>query len=42
MIAGTVRGCATMAGRSPVVPAVAYAKPASLAAGARLASAALW
>ena len=31
-----------MAGRSAVVPEVAYAKLASLAEGARLASAMLW
>ena len=42
VIAGTDCGFATMAGRSAVVPGVAYAKLASLAEGARLASAALW
>jgi 5-methyltetrahydropteroyltriglutamate--homocysteine methyltransferase len=42
VIAGTDCGFSTMAGRSAVVPEVAYAKLASLAAGARRASAALW
>ncbi|MBW3632400.1 MAG: cobalamin-independent methionine synthase II family protein [Chloroflexi bacterium] len=42
VIAGTDCGFATMAGRSAVVPEVAYAKLASLAEGARLASARLW
>ena len=42
VIAGTDCGFATMAGRSAVVPDVAYAKLASLAEGARLASARLW
>jgi 5-methyltetrahydropteroyltriglutamate--homocysteine methyltransferase len=42
MIAGTDCGFATMAGRSAVVPDVAYAKLASLAEGARLASSRLW
>jgi 5-methyltetrahydropteroyltriglutamate--homocysteine methyltransferase len=41
VIAGT-DGFSTMAGRSAVVPEVAYAKLASLAEGARLASAGLW
>ena len=41
VIAGTDCGFGTMAGRSAVAPAVAYAKLASLAEGARLASAAL-
>jgi 5-methyltetrahydropteroyltriglutamate--homocysteine methyltransferase len=42
IIAGTDCGFGTMAGRSAVVPDVAYAKLASLAEGARLASARLW
>lgn len=42
VIAGTDCGFATIAGRSAVVPDVAYAKLASLAEGARLASARLW
>jgi 5-methyltetrahydropteroyltriglutamate--homocysteine methyltransferase len=42
VIAGTDCGFGTMAGRSAVVPEVAYAKLASLAEGARLASAMLW
>jgi 5-methyltetrahydropteroyltriglutamate--homocysteine methyltransferase len=42
VIAGTDCGFGTMAGRSAVDPAVAYAKLASLAEGARLASARLW
>jgi 5-methyltetrahydropteroyltriglutamate--homocysteine methyltransferase len=42
VIAGTDCGFGTMAGRSAVVPDVAYAKLASLAEGARLASAELW
>jgi 5-methyltetrahydropteroyltriglutamate--homocysteine methyltransferase len=42
VIAGTDCGFATMAGRSAVVPDVAYAKLASLAEGARLASSRLW
>lgn len=42
VIAGTDCGFATMAGRSAVVPDVAYAKLASLAEGARLASTRLW
>jgi 5-methyltetrahydropteroyltriglutamate--homocysteine methyltransferase len=42
VIAGTDCGFATIAGRSAVVPEVAYAKLASLAEGARLASARLW
>jgi 5-methyltetrahydropteroyltriglutamate--homocysteine methyltransferase len=42
VIAGTDCGFATMAGRSAVVPEVAYAKLASLAEGARLASERLW
>lgn len=42
VIAGTDCGFGTMAGRSAVVPDVAYAKLASLAEGARLASAMLW
>jgi 5-methyltetrahydropteroyltriglutamate--homocysteine methyltransferase len=42
VIAGTDCGFATMAGRSAVVPDVAYAKLASLAEGARLASERLW
>ena len=42
VIAGTDCGFATFAGRSAVVPEVAYAKLASLAEGAQLASAALW
>jgi 5-methyltetrahydropteroyltriglutamate--homocysteine methyltransferase len=42
VIAGTDCGFGTMAGRSAVVPDVAYAKLASLAEGARLASATLW
>ena len=42
VIAGTDCGFSTFAGRSVVVPEVAYAKLASLAEGARLASAALW
>jgi 5-methyltetrahydropteroyltriglutamate--homocysteine methyltransferase len=41
-IAGTDCGFGTMAGRSAVVADVAYAKLASLAEGARLASARLW
>jgi 5-methyltetrahydropteroyltriglutamate--homocysteine methyltransferase len=42
VVAGTDCGFATIAGRSAVVPDVAYAKLASLAEGARLASARLW
>jgi 5-methyltetrahydropteroyltriglutamate--homocysteine methyltransferase len=42
VIAGTDCGFATMAGRSAVVPDVAYAKLASLTEGARLASSRLW
>ncbi len=42
VIAGTDCGFGTMAGRSAVVPEVADAKLASLAEGARLASAMLW
>jgi 5-methyltetrahydropteroyltriglutamate--homocysteine methyltransferase len=42
VIAGTDCGFGTMAGRSAVVPDVAYAKLASLAEGARLASSRLW
>jgi 5-methyltetrahydropteroyltriglutamate--homocysteine methyltransferase len=42
VIAGTDCGFGTMAGRSAVVPEIAYAKLASLAEGARLASAELW
>ena len=42
VIAGTDCGFATIAGRSAVAPDVAYAKLASLAEGARLASARLW
>jgi 5-methyltetrahydropteroyltriglutamate--homocysteine methyltransferase len=42
VIAGTDCGFATMAGRSAVVPDVAYAKLASLAEGARRASTRLW
>jgi 5-methyltetrahydropteroyltriglutamate--homocysteine methyltransferase len=42
VIAGTDCGFGTMAGRSAVVPTIAYAKLGSLAEGARLASAALW
>jgi 5-methyltetrahydropteroyltriglutamate--homocysteine methyltransferase len=42
IIAGTDCGFGTMAGRSAVVPDVAYAKLARLAEGARLASARLW
>jgi 5-methyltetrahydropteroyltriglutamate--homocysteine methyltransferase len=42
VIAGSDCGFGTMAGRSAVEPAVAYAKLASLAAGARLASDRLW
>ncbi|HEX2280543.1 MAG TPA: cobalamin-independent methionine synthase II family protein [Thermomicrobiales bacterium] len=42
VIAGTDCGFATIAGRSAVVPEVAFAKLASLAQGARLASARLW
>ncbi len=42
VIAGTDCGFGTMAGRSAVVPDVAYAKLASLAEGARRASARLW
>jgi 5-methyltetrahydropteroyltriglutamate--homocysteine methyltransferase len=42
VIAGTDCGFGTMAGRSAVAPAVAYAKLASLAEGARRASAVLW
>jgi 5-methyltetrahydropteroyltriglutamate--homocysteine methyltransferase len=42
VIAGTDCGFSTMAGRSAVMPDVAYAKLASLAEGARLASAQLW
>jgi 5-methyltetrahydropteroyltriglutamate--homocysteine methyltransferase len=42
VIAGTDCGFGTMAGRSAVVPEVAYAKLASLAEGARLASSRLW
>jgi 5-methyltetrahydropteroyltriglutamate--homocysteine methyltransferase len=42
VIAGTDCGFATMAGRSAVAPNVAYAKLATLAEGARLASSRLW
>jgi 5-methyltetrahydropteroyltriglutamate--homocysteine methyltransferase len=42
VIAGTDCGFSTMAGRSAVAPDVAYAKLATLAEGARLASARLW
>jgi 5-methyltetrahydropteroyltriglutamate--homocysteine methyltransferase len=42
VIAGTDCGFGTMAGRSAVVADVAYAKLASLAEGARLASSRLW
>jgi 5-methyltetrahydropteroyltriglutamate--homocysteine methyltransferase len=42
VIAGTDCGFSTFAGRSAVAPRVAYAKLASLAEGARLASAKLW
>ncbi len=42
VIAGTDCGFSTMAGRSAVEPDVAYAKLATLAEGARLASARLW
>lgn len=42
VIAGTDCGFSTMAGRSAVVPEVAYAKLGSLAEGARLASNELW
>jgi 5-methyltetrahydropteroyltriglutamate--homocysteine methyltransferase len=42
VIASTDCGFGTMAGRSAVVPEVAYAKLASLAEGARLASSRLW
>jgi 5-methyltetrahydropteroyltriglutamate--homocysteine methyltransferase len=42
VIAGTDCGFATMAGRSAVVPEIAYAKLASFAEGARLASSRLW
>jgi len=42
VIAGTDCGFGTMAGRSAVAPDVAYAKLASLADGARLASSRLW
>jgi 5-methyltetrahydropteroyltriglutamate--homocysteine methyltransferase len=42
VIAGTDCGFATIAGRSAVVPNIAYAKLASLAEGARLASSRLW
>jgi 5-methyltetrahydropteroyltriglutamate--homocysteine methyltransferase len=42
VVAGTDCGFSTFAGFSPVVPGIAYAKLASLAAGARLASAELW
>jgi 5-methyltetrahydropteroyltriglutamate--homocysteine methyltransferase len=42
VIAGTDCGFGTMAGRSAVVPEVAYAKLASLAEGARRASEMLW
>lgn len=42
VIAGTDCGFSTMAGHSAVDPDVAYAKLASLAAGARLASSRLW
>jgi 5-methyltetrahydropteroyltriglutamate--homocysteine methyltransferase len=42
VIAGTDCGFGTMAGRSAVVPEVAYAKLSSLAEGARLASSRLW
>jgi 5-methyltetrahydropteroyltriglutamate--homocysteine methyltransferase len=42
VIAGIDCGFATIAGRSAVVPDVAYAKLASLAEGARLASSRLW
>jgi 5-methyltetrahydropteroyltriglutamate--homocysteine methyltransferase len=42
LIAGSDCGFGTMAGRSAVAPAVAYAKLASLSEGARRASASLW
>jgi 5-methyltetrahydropteroyltriglutamate--homocysteine methyltransferase len=42
VIAGTDCGFSTIAGRSAVMPDVAYAKLASLAEGARLASVKLW
>jgi 5-methyltetrahydropteroyltriglutamate--homocysteine methyltransferase len=42
VIAGTDCGFGTMAGRSAVVPDVAYAKLASLSEGARVASQQLW
>ena len=42
VIAGTDCGFATMAGRSAVVPDIAYARLASLAEGAHLASSRLW
>jgi 5-methyltetrahydropteroyltriglutamate--homocysteine methyltransferase len=42
VIAGTDCGFGTMAGRSAVVPDIAYSKLASLAEGARRASARLW
>lgn len=42
VMAGTDCGFSTMAGRSAVVPEIAYAKLASLAEGARIASEALW
>jgi 5-methyltetrahydropteroyltriglutamate--homocysteine methyltransferase len=42
VIAGTDCGFATMAGRSAVVPDIAYTKLASLAEGARRASVRLW
>jgi 5-methyltetrahydropteroyltriglutamate--homocysteine methyltransferase len=42
VIAGSDCGFGTMAGRSAVVPEIVYAKLASLAEGARLASARLW
>ena len=42
VMAGTDCGFSTMAGRSAVVPEIAYAKLASLAEGARIASGELW
>ena len=42
LIAGTDCGFSTMAGRSAVAPSIAYAKLATLAEGARLASERLW
>jgi 5-methyltetrahydropteroyltriglutamate--homocysteine methyltransferase len=42
VIAGSDCGFSTMAGRSAVMPDVAYAKLAVLSEGARLASARLW